>query len=917
MANPSSLSGQRLGAYEVGPLIGAGGMGEVYRARDAKLNREVAIKVLLPAVAGDAERLARFRREAQTLASLNHSGIAQIHGIEDSSGGPFLVMELVEGPTLADRIAAGAIPVDEAIAIARQIVDALEAAHERGIIHRDLKPANIKVRDDGAVKILDFGLAKALDRLEGDGLSRRETDAADSPTITSPAMTQAGLILGTAAYMSPEQAKGRVVDKRTDLWAFGCVLYEMLTARRAFDGEDVTETIAAVIRGEPNWGALPQDTPPQIRLLLKRCLEKDRGARISDAGTVRFLITERLDFASGTTSAARISSPWLAAAAVIGLAIGAVVAGWALARPPAVIAPVRFTIVPPPSQPVMVQGTDRDLAISPDGSFIVYRSGGDARVAPQLVIRPMAELEGRTLPGTATGRNPFVSPDSRWVGFASMGELRKVSIAGGLPVTLCKIDSALRGATWGIDDTIVFSTTQRGALQRVPASGGEPEILTTPDRDKDEFHALPFFLPGGRALLFTSSFGSFDSASVKTLDLTTRQQSTVLSSAHDAAYLAGDLLVYATTQRPGPDAPLEATLRVARFDSRRLQVIGDSVGVQDQVVVSASTAANYSISASGHLVYLPVATSAAQAARRSLVWVDRKGQERPIAAPLRAYAVARISPDETRIVLDTRDQSNDILTWDLKRQTLTPLNRDAAQDMSPVWTPDGSRILWTSTRAGTTPNLYWQAASGTGAPQRVSSNPGNQFPTSISPDGSQVVLFGAVGGSTDLFRIRLIGSDGKVEPLLSSPAMELGPEISPDGKWLAYHSNESGEYQVYVRPFPNVQDDRVQISTAGGSRAAWAHSGRELFYLDAAGLLMSVMVKVDGKSFSAGQPAKILNNPYYAGTSALGLDLRAYDVSRDGQRFLMIRDASSSDQRAAVGMNVVLNWLEEVKARLR
>ena len=912
MTNPS-LSGQRLGAYEVGPLIGAGGMGEVYRARDSKLHRDVAIKVLLAAVVNDAERLARFRREAQTLASLNYSGIAQIHGIEDGSSGPFLVMELVEGPTLADRIAAGPLPVDEAIAIARQIVDALEAAHERGIIHRDLKPANIKVRDDGTVKILDFGLAKAFDPQSGTGAG----SMANSPTITSPAMTQAGLILGTAAYMSPEQAKGRAVDKRTDLWAFGCVLYEMLTARKAFDGDDVADTIAAIIRGEPNLDALPHDTPSRIRLLLTRCLEKDRRARLSDAGTARFLLTERLEVPNNGTPTARASIARLAVAVVVGLAMGAaLVAGWALSRRPAVPEPVRFTIVPPASQPIVAQGTDRDLAIAPDGSFFVYRSGGDARIAPHLVLRPLRELEGRTLPGTATARNPFISPDSRWIGFASMGELRKVSIAGGPPVTLCKIDSPLRGATWGDDDTIVFSTTQRGGLQRVPAAGGEPEFLTTPDRDKGELHVLPFFLPGGGALLFTSSLGTLESATLRALDLATRQQNTVLNGAHDAMYLDGGVLLYATARRGAPDAPLEATLRIARFDPRRRQVIGDSVEVLDQVALAASTAANYAISANGHLIYLPLSMSAAQAPRRSLVWVDRKGRERPIAAPPRAYAVARISPDETRLVLDTRDQSNDILIWDLKRQTLTPLNRDGAQDLSPLWTPDGLRILWTSTRTGTTPNLYWQAASGIGTPERVTSSTGNQFPTSMSPDGSEVVLFGAMGNNTDLFRVRLKGGERKAEPLLSSTSMEFGGEISPDGRWLAYHSNESGEYQVYVRPFPNVEEDRVQVSTAGGTRAAWARNGRELFYLDAAGLLTSVNVKTDGTSFSAGDPVKFLNNPYYAGSSALGLDLRAYDVSRDGQRFLMIREASSSDQRVAIGINVVLNWLDEVKTRL-
>jgi hypothetical protein len=575
---------------------------------------------------------------------------------------------------------------------------------------------------------------------------------------------------------------------------------------------------------------------------------------------------------------------------------------------------VRFTIVPPPSQPMVAQGNDRDLVISPDGSFIVYRSVG---TPTQLVLKPMGESEGRPLPGTTAGRNPFISPDSRWVGFATMGELRKVSTAGGLPVPICKIDSPLRGATWGDDDTIVFSTSQLGALQRVPAAGGEPEILTRPDREKGEFHALPFFLPGNRRLLFTRSFGSFETTSINTLDLTNRQQRMVIDGAHDATYLDGGVMVYATAQRSGPVTAVAASLRAVRFDPRRLQISGTPVSVLDQVVMVPSTAANYSISRNGHLVYVPMTTSAAQAPRRSLVWVDRKGHEQPIAAELRAYAVARISPDETRLALDTRDQSNDILIFDLKRQTLTPLNLDAAQDMSPVWTPNGQRVVWSSTRTGTTPNLYWQAADGTGSPERLTVSAGNQFPTSMSPDGSQLVLFGAMGNNIDLSRVRLKDGGGKAEPLLSSPSMEFGGEISPDGHWLAYHSNESGTYQVYVRPFPNVQDARYPISTAGGTRAVWARSGRELFYLDAVGLLTSVKVDPDVKPFSAGNPVKILNTPYYAGFSVLGLDLRAYDVSRDGQRFLMIKDVSSPEQRGTgVGINVVLNWLAVVKTLL-
>ncbi|HUQ86143.1 MAG TPA: protein kinase [Vicinamibacterales bacterium] len=913
----SSLSGRTLAGYEVGPLVGAGGMGEVYRARDSQLNRDVAIKILLPAVANDADRLARFRREAQVLASLNHQNIAHIHGIEQAEAGPFLVMEFVEGPTLADRIAQGPIPVDEALAIARQIADALEAAHERGVIHRDLKPANIKVRDDGAVKVLDFGLAKALEPATG----TESGPAANSPTITTPAMTQAGIILGTAAYMSPEQAKGRVLDKRTDVWAFGCVLYEMLTARRAFDGEDITETIAAIVRAEPNWDALPGGTPPYVRLLLKRCLEKDRRARIADISVARFLLNERIDsvqpVAAMPVPASRFRGGRLAMAAVLGVCIGgALVAAWLLTRVPVLRGQVRFSIVPAPTQPLAIQGNDHDIAFAPDGSYVVYRSG-DARAQIQLVVRPINELEGRPLAGTTAARNAFISPDGRWVGFAALGELRKVSISGGPVITICKLDGALRGASWGEDGSIVFSTAGLGAIRRVSSQGGEPEVLTKPDRAGGEIHGFPVMLPGAKAVLYTSAFGGLESTSIRALNLTNGQQTTVISGAHDAAYVDGDVLFYAMSRGAGSSG-MQGSLRAVRFDPLRLEVSGESVGVLDQLAVFPSAAAGYALSRRGDLAYILDRSVTSQAPQRSLVWVNRQGQETAIGAPSRAYGTARLSPDESRVAVDVRSGMFDIWLWDLTRKTLTALNSDSSQDIAPLWTPDGHRIIWTSTRGGGNPNLYWQASDGTGPVERLSTAYGNQFPTSISPDGTQLLLFGSAGQNMDLFRMRLAARD-QAEPLWPSPASEYDGEISPDGKWLAYHSDESGEFQVYVRPFPNVQEGRFPVSNAGGTRPVWAHSGRELFYLDANGFLTSVTVQVTAETFSAGTPTKILNTKYHAGSSILNLDLRAYDVSRDGKRFLMMKENPSAEPPRATsdGMIVVLNWLEEVNGRLR
>jgi Tol biopolymer transport system component len=914
-----SLSGRRLGKFEVGARVGLGGMGEVYRARDTRLNRDVAIKILLPEVAADAERLARFSREAQVLASLNHPQIAQIHGIEDGDSGPLLVMEFVEGPTLADRIGAGPIAVEEAIRIARQIADALEAAHERGIIHRDLKPANIKVNDDGAVKVLDFGLAKAMDPIAAGGGS-----ASFSPTITSPAMTQAGIILGTAAYMSPEQAKGRVVDKRSDIWAFGCVLYEMLTGVRAFNGEDVTDTIAAVVRADPDWSKLPADTPPHIRLLVQRCLDKDRRTRISDVGVARFLMNESLPLPGGTvTPAPKRASRVAVFAAAAGLIAGAVIAGaaWSLRAPsPPPVVPVRFTITPPAAQPLLLQGNDHDLAIAPDGSFIVYRSGNIIERNAHLMVRAMNELEPRVLPGTANARFPFISPDGRYVGFTAGPELRKIAIAGGAAETIARTVGAPRGASWGEDGSIIFSALE--GLRRVSASGGEPAVLTAFTQAKPEQHVLPHVLPGGKWVLFTAYPGTdYLSARVEALELATGQRKVVLPSGQDATYLPSGYLVYGLTNASADaDRRFSASLRAVRFDPVRVEVVGDSVTIVESLNVGASPMLNYTLSPQGHLAFVPAGVGTRPIQERTLVWVDRAGRESAIPAPPRAYAMARLSPDGTRVLVDVRDQGNDVWIWDLRRQLLSPLNRHSAQDLSPIWMPGGKHVIWTSTRGGGNPNLFIQAADGTGSPERLTNSNMNQFPTSVTADGGTVVIFGA-GGTTliDVFTIDLKAADRQPVPLIQTQGLDLGGELSPDGKWLVYQSTESGEAQVYVRPFPNVQQGRWQISTAGGTRAMWTRNGREILYLDDAGLLTSVAVSIraDG-SFDAGVPRKLLNSSYVLGVSALGLDLRGYDATPDGERFLMIKNpvADSATPPPLANMVVVLDWGEEIKQRL-
>ena len=582
---------------------------------------------------------------------------------------------------------------------------------------------------------------------------------------------------------------------------------------------------------------------------------------------------------------------------------------------------MRFVFTPPPSQPLIVQGNDRDVAIAPDGSFIVYRSGTSGQTGPSLSIRGVNELEPRPLPGTTLGRFPFISPDGRWVGFQSGPEIRKVSVGGGPSILITRITGLPRGVSWSEDDYIVFGTAE--GLRRVSATGGEPTVLTTFDPNKPEQHVLPHVLPGGKWLVFTAFPGTdYLSAHLEALEIETGQRKLLLHAGQDAAYLDSGHLIFGLANVTGDaESRFQASLRAVRFDPVRVEVIGEPVSVVEPVRGGTSAAVNYSVSRRGDLIYVPGGGGLGPPATRTLAWVNRQGQETSIAAPPRPYAVARLSPDGTRVALDVRDQTLDIAIWDLSRQTLSPLNRHPAQDLSPIWTPDSKRVIWTSTRGGGQPNLYWQAADGTGDAERLTVSTTNQFATATTPDGGTVLGFGASGSTTnaiDLFTVALKDPAHAAQPLIAAAGMDFGGEVSPDGKWLAYHSNISGEFQVYVRPFPNVQDGLVQISTAGGSRAAWSRNGRELFYLDRDGFLTSVTVPAaPGATFVPGPPVKILNRKYHLGASLLGLDLRGYDVSPDGQRFLMIKEPETPPPvTQSANMVLVLNWIEEVKDSL-
>ena len=911
-------AGSRLGPYEIQAPLGAGGRGEVYRARDTRLRRDVAIKILPEAFVADADRVARFEREAQVLASLNHPHIAAIHGLEDAGGQRALVLEFVDGPTLADRLAEGAMSLEDALPIAKQIADALEAAHEQGIVHRDLKPANVKIRPDGTVKVLDFGLAKALDPPHPtQGLSR--SSASMSPTLT--AATQLGMILGTAAYMAPEQARGKPVDKRADIWAFGCVLFEMLSGRRAFAGEEVSDTLAFVITKDVDWNALPASTPAHIGRLLRRCLEKDPKKRLRDIGDARIELdglvhdepaTPSHASAAPRPSLSRRALPWVGGTVVGAAAAAAVV--WTLSRPaPVSLRPVqRFVIDFPASGPhVGDGGGGGNLAISPDGTRLVFMGIEAGRRL--LFMRNLDQIDVQPIRGTDDANNPFFSPDGEWIGFFTApgtpgGKLKKVAVRGGPPLTIA--DANIPTGTWARDDSIVFTrgTGANWSLFRVPAAGGGPMKLTTPNADQKEVrHGWPDVLPDGQHVLFSISPSprDFDQASIAVLSLATGEYRTVVPQGYNARYVSTGHLVYA----------LAGNLMAIPFDLDRLETTGSAVpvveGVRGRISIGEVT---FGISSSGFLVYSP--GSMAAGVQRTMVWVDREGKEEPIPAPPRAYAYVRLSPDGSRVAMDVRDQENDIWAWDLVRRNLTRLTTDAGNDIFPVWTPDGARIIFGSDRASAG-GIYWQPADGSGSAERLLEGQRQQSPNAITPDGKQLLFREAPSSgptSADVNALHL--DDRRARPLLHTTFNEMNAELSPDGRWVAYQSNESGQQEIYVRPFPNVDSGRWTVSTGGGTRPLWSRDGRELFYLaggDSATRMMATPIQ-PGNTFAAGNARMLFEGPYYATFTPGGNSGRTYDVSLDGKRFLMIKNAAPTSSAATPSSLVaVLNFYDELK----
>jgi len=907
--------GSRVGDYEVTGFIASGAMGDVYRARDTRLGREVALKVLPAAVVSNPDRRARFEREARTLASLTHPHIATIYGVEEADGISALALELVDGETLADRIARGRLPVDEALRIARQIAQALETAHEHGIVHRDLKPANVKTTRDGVVKVLDFGLAKLADSVS-DG-----TLPAGSAVATLPQMTGVGVIVGTPAYMSPEQARGERADQRSDIWAFGCVLYEMLTGQPAFSANTVADTIARVLASEPKMEALPKGVPENVRALITRCLTKDRVQRIPHASVLRYLLDESNapkrdeSWRAWTLSLLQNRTSRAVAIVAVVMVAGLLQSGVRELRPRSPLPPPRISrlvISPSIDAALSINGNVRDIAITPDGSRIVYTGNNGT----ELFVRALDGLEPTSI-YKGTPRGPFISPDGQWVGFFDdFTTLKRVAIAGGPAMTLTTIDGgASRGAVWTRNDVIVFASNSTDTgLQKISAGGGTPTVLTSPDHNRGEFdHLWPELLPDGRNILFTmvpvAPSPRSDAAQIASLDLLTGNRKILVARGSHAHYLSSGHLIYASA----------GTLRAIAFDAATMTTRSDSVPIISDVLMTNPGGMDAVIAQDGTLAYVPGGVAPLQ---RRLVWVDRGNKETVIPAPVLNYTYPRLSPDATIIAFWRPGQGN-IWQWDLMRSAMSRVTLDPAfQDSFPVWTPDGHRIIFSSRRTDSqSANIFWQAADGTGTAERLTESAHQQSPTAITPDGTHLIFTEAGNNSgDDVMELQLNGTHG-VRPLVRSSFSERNGIVSPDGRWLAYEAEDSGQSEVYVRPYPNVDGGRWQVSAGGGSRPLWSRDGHELFYIGRAEFLR-VAVQ-GGASWVSTTPSLVVPLRPPAGGAqgsytVIGPNIpgRTYDISADGQRLLTVKNVPSANPESSPRQIVVVQHFDEELKRL-
>jgi serine/threonine-protein kinase len=885
-------------------------MGEVYRAKDTQLKRDVAIKVLPDDLAHDSDRVSRFQREAEVLATLNHPNIAAVYGLERTADITAIVMELVEGETVAERFARGPIASNEALQIGRQIADALEAAHEKGIIHRDLKPANVKVTPAGVVKVLDFGLAAVAQESDV-----QATNATHSPTLTIGA-TRAGVILGTAAYMSPEQASGKLADKRADIWAFGVVLWEMLTGKPLFEGETISHTLAAVIMKEPDWTALPANTSSSIRTLLRRCLEKDRKRRLQAIGDARLEIDDALTTPAAGAGAPvvpvprarwRAALPWAVTAMAL-LSFAAVLVRWAPWRTETAPSVVRVTAELGADASLAVPGAPgANLALSPDGERLAFAAGAitGASGASQLYLRRLDQLQATPLPSTDGARDPFWSPDGQWVAFFSAGKLKKISVNGGTAVTLCDAPND-RGGAWATDGTIVFApTSTSGGLERVSDAGGKPEPVTKV-AEGESLHRWPQIAPGGHVLFFASgSVGTFDDADIVAKRLPDGEQKIVYRGGYYGRYLPSGHLTFLR----------RGTLYAVPFDLDRLAVTGQPVPVLEGVNTGAGTGSAYlAVSENGRLVYSvgPVVGFDAP-----IVWMDREGETTPLRPAPSNWSNPSFSPDGSRLALDIAISGQPVV-WilDLARDTLTRSTfGSGGGDFRPVWTSDGRRIAFSSVSKGRVANLYWQRADGTGDVLRLTEGPNTQIAGSWHPSG-KFLAFHEQNPQTgfDIMILPIEGDEasgwkpGKPFAFLNSTFDEQDPHFSPDGRFLAYHSNETSLPEIYVRPFPSGVG-KTQISSGGGLYPTWSSSRRELLYQTVSQQqIMVATYAVKGDSFTADKgrlwsPGRFQARPR----------LRSYDLHPDGNRLAVAPVLDAQAQTKQDKVVFVFNFFEELR----
>ncbi len=895
-------AGDQLGHYEVLSLVGTGGMGEVYRARDMQLKRDVALKVLPSVFASDPDRLARFQREAELLASLDHPNIGQIYGIAQAGRDWALVLALIEGPTLADHIAKGPLAVDDVIAYAKQIVAAMEYAHEQGVIHRDLKPANIKVTPEGVVKVLDFGLAKALDQRAAAASLTPE----NSPTLTMGA-TQAGVIMGTAAYMSPEQAVGKGADRRADIFSFGVVLFEMLSGTRAFKGESAGETLAAVVKDVPDWTALPAGTPVHLRVLLERMLHKDRRQRLQAIGEARIALEtpDRSEPAAATVPA-QSRHGWVVAGV---LAVGLAAASWIAynATRPAPLRPlIRLNAEIAAETPLARTAGGNMLALSPDGARLALTlRAADGKV--RLHTRLLHQSQVTPLTGTDGAAFPFFSPDGEWIGFFADGKLKKIAVEGGAAVTLCDAPST-RGGSWGDDGNIIAALEEATVLSRVPSAGGTP-VPVTKLASGEVTHRWPQVLPGSQAVLFTAAThrNNYEEATIEVISLQTGERKTVARGGFSPRYLpaltgAGHLIYLD-----------QSTLFAAPFDAGRLATVGAAVPILEDVSTNANAGGDFAFAQNGTFAYL---SGKASTAGYPISWVGSVGNStQPLHAPPGVYFAPRFSPDGKRLAFSILSgKGSDIWVKDLDRDTPSRLSFLPGTNGLPVWTPDGKNIVFRSQNPAA-PGLYGIRSDGSGEAKRLTEGKASEYPYSFSPDGKRLAIHHTGnGGSPDIFTVGVEADSGvrlgKAELFLGTPFIEVFPMFSPDGRWLAYVSNESGTYEVYVRPFPGP-GGRWQISTGGGLYPVWSRDGRELLFSTFEQVVMAVGYTAKGETFAAGKP-RVWTETRLRGMSTPGY---AYDLAPDGKRLAAFVAGERNAEKPPTHLTFLLHFSDELRRR--